>query len=269
VIDLYHTIALCPYADLLNHSSSAAHTSLSADDFVCHRCGSLRQCEHDIESTSGIAYRLEHLPSDARDRLETEVDTVDLRVDRRKVRLGSEVFNSYGENMGDGRLLSEWGFIEQDSIGGNVSFTLEELGRGGEMWMKMAEAGLINLTIDRGEGRLIGPQPADRPWTLVIDVDGTISVDLFAIIVVGELANEEGMEEVVQQTVCQVESAAKTLDEEDDHPSTVSFNDSTAKVVEQIIRLVEGRLKALYKADVGLDELFTLQDVRSGTRMQG
>lgn len=110
VVDLWHTVALCPFADVLNHSA-APHTSLASDDFVCHRCGGLAPCEHDVcRPGSDIPLRLEHLGEHERMRVQGEVDTVDMYIESR-VRSGREVMNSYGDDLGEARLLVEWGFV--------------------------------------------------------------------------------------------------------------------------------------------------------------
>jgi hypothetical protein len=63
----------------------------------------------------------------------------------------------------------------------------------------------------------------------VIDVDGTISVDLFAIIVVGELANEEGMEEAsTRRMICSTTFAVESLNETVDGWSSSSSWDWTS-----------------------------------------
>lgn len=92
VIDLYHTIALCPFADLMNHSA-LSHTSLASDDFVCHRCGSLAECDHDIcRPGDELPLRLEHLSPLERERITNENDTVDMYVEL-PVRRGREIMN--------------------------------------------------------------------------------------------------------------------------------------------------------------------------------
>lgn len=103
-------MALCPFADVANHSS-APHTSLASDDFVCHRCGSLARCVHDVpHPQTGIVERLAHLDPNARQTIGKGRDTVDMYVEW-PLRKGQEVFNSYGENIPDSRLLVEWGFV--------------------------------------------------------------------------------------------------------------------------------------------------------------
>jgi hypothetical protein len=110
VIDLYHTVAMCPFADLLNHAATS-HTSLASDDFVCHRCGSLAECDHDIcRPGTDLPVRLEHLTLAEKSRIKNDDDTVDMYVEL-PVRRGREVMNSYGDGIGEARLLVEWGFV--------------------------------------------------------------------------------------------------------------------------------------------------------------
>ncbi|WWC61066.1 uncharacterized protein I303_103644 [Kwoniella dejecticola CBS 10117] len=127
MIDIYHLIALCPFADILNHSSIHANTSLSSDDFVCHSCGSLKTCKHDITDSQGIAYRLHHLARRDINRIEEDIDTIELRVESPIVQSGKEVWNSYGDAIGDGKLLVEWGFISQEFAGEGLIWELDDL----------------------------------------------------------------------------------------------------------------------------------------------
>ena len=129
VIDVYHTLALCPFADILNHSNTVGHTSLSSDDFVCHICGSLRQCKHDRIPTSGVPLRLDHLLVESVRRLAVEEDTVDLLVEVEEIEAGNEVFNQYGNNLSSSQLLVEWGYFDRsDEPRGYLLFDLDELG---------------------------------------------------------------------------------------------------------------------------------------------
>lgn len=125
LIDLYHILALVPFADILNHSSRP-HTSLASDDFVCHICGSLPSCSHDIPSSSGVVRRLEHLSHGIRKRIESESDCVEMRLER-SVAAAGEVFNSYGEGIGDARLLVEWGFVEGEFAGDGITWEVDEV----------------------------------------------------------------------------------------------------------------------------------------------
>ncbi|WVQ98792.1 hypothetical protein IAU59_005923 [Kwoniella sp. CBS 9459] len=127
MIDIYHLISLCPFADIMNHTSaSSSHTSMMADDFVCHACGSLAPCQHDITDPRGVPYRLAHLGEREIARIGREEDSVDMRVERPVIR-GEEVWNCYGEGLGDARLLVEWGFISGDFTGEGLTWGVNEL----------------------------------------------------------------------------------------------------------------------------------------------
>lgn len=258
---------MCPFADLLNHSSSSAHTSLSADDFVCHKCGSLRECEHDIQSTSGIVRRLEHLSDKERKRLSAEPDTVDLRVDKRKIRQGDEVYNSYGDNMGDGRLLTEWGFVEEDSTGGIMTFSLEELETGTQQWMEMVQRGEMEwvdrLPVD-DEEQLVAPPPDERPLGLTIDTDGVMSVHVFAIILLGRSTTHTS--DTVKRGVEELRSAW-TASEDETFDEPIEMSRSTFDAVEQVYTLLGKRLASLNRSSLPMEDLYDLRDVSATPRL--
>lgn len=144
LIDLYHTVALCPFADIANHSS-APHTSLASDDFVCHRCGSLAECEHDVpHPKTGIVERLAHLDPNARDVIGKNRDTVDMYVEW-PLKRGQEVFNSYGEGLPDSRLLVEWGFVPGASPEPTEEASDEDTAREDELLVEGATWSLSEL----------------------------------------------------------------------------------------------------------------------------
>jgi len=264
LIDLYHTVAMCPFADLLNHSSSSAHTSLSADDFVCHKCGSLRECEHDIPSTSGIVRRLEHLSEKELKRLSTEPDTVDLRIDKRRIRKGEEVLNSYGDNMGDGRLLTEWGFVEEDSTGGVISFSVDELGTGAQKWMEMVQAGEMGWAdqMVHDDEQLIGPSPEERPLGLTLDTEGVMSVHIFAVLLLGQTTQNDN--DTVKRSVEELRNAW-SASEEEDFEGPLEMTRTTFAAVGEAYKLLETRLASLNRSDLRMDDLYEMRDVSGRT----
>ena len=163
VIDVYHTLALCPFADILNHSH-AAHTSLSSDDFVCHICGSLRVCAHDRPTTSGIPLRLADLSAETIRKLQTEEDTVDLTVEVEEIKAGQEIFNSYGANLSSSQLLREWGYLDRGNRA-YITFDLAELAVGEEVHGFCA-ASLESLVSANGplpQSRYLAPLSTDDP----------------------------------------------------------------------------------------------------------
>lgn len=132
VIDLHHTIALVPFADIFNHSSDP-HTGLQSDPIVCHVCGSLPECTHDIPNSYGIARRLEEMTDEYRvevERLGRQLgpkgDTVDMLLEK-PAELGSELYNTYGSDLSDARLLVEWGFIEGEYAGEGITWDESDL----------------------------------------------------------------------------------------------------------------------------------------------
>lgn len=126
LIDIYHTLALVPFADILNHSSTEPHTSLASDDFVCYKCGSLRTCSHDTPSSSSVPERLSHLDPVTRARIQEEEDTIEMRAER-VLKHGEEVMNTYGKGIGDGKLLVDWGFVGGEYAGPGLEWDLNEL----------------------------------------------------------------------------------------------------------------------------------------------
>jgi hypothetical protein len=116
VIDAYHLIALIPFVDLFNHSASN-HTSLASDSCVCPTCGSLAACEHD----AGDEDRIAHLSPAYVAQSQAEGNRVDMRAER-DVKAGEEIFSCYEEDVGDGKLLVEWGFLGREHAGSAVSW---------------------------------------------------------------------------------------------------------------------------------------------------
>ena len=260
LIDLWHTIALCPFADLFNHSSTQAHTSLSADDFVCHVCGSLAACPHDIASSSGVVRRLEHLPESELRRLESEPDTVDLRVDRRAISAGEQVFNSYGDDMGDARLLVEWGFVEEDSAEVRVSFDIDELGPGFRIWNDLHESvhRFASSAPPEHEDSLIRLSTGDNIFE--IDPDGKFSIHLFASVLFGVLGPEKSSLRQLKSAAVYLERWAAT--EEIDRGS-LEAEGPMVDTGRAILGLLDRRLGALYGGQGGIEQLFAEREVGS------
>jgi hypothetical protein len=291
LIDLYHTVALVPFADLLNHSSEP-HTSLASDDFVCHICGSLPRCTHDILDTEGGVMRLAHLPDSEVARLRSEADTVDMRADR-AVEEGDEVFNSYGA-MGDARLLVEWGFVAEDFAGEGLTWNPEDMGadeKVREMWIKIldrgryleamlpvaqnGEAGHIESRVaeeDQDEDGLVGPPAGGRPRVLNLSQAGQSSINLwaFALLVgMGETCAElspEDIETNIIDSVREVNDRWAALPQEDDGSDEATFRQSPISPIglqtARIIRnLLQTRLEGMHLSNLAIDKLLDMRDV--------
>ena len=286
LIDLYHTIALCPFADLFNHSSLTPHSSLLSDEFVCHQCGSLPPCSHDIPSTTGVVRRLEHLPGSERTRLEKEVDSVEMRVERR-VRKGEEVMNCYGDGIGDGRLLVEWGFVGEEFWGDGLVWDEEELGADEvvrEVWRKIVTQDRVtfldgkaydtgndtaNDTANEGD-RLIRLPDVGRFLTMNLSQSGEVSLALFGYLCLITHHTTIGMIDDAGTSIVKATKEVETTwtrlqDDADvlDASIEVSLSPGTILVVRAVLRLFEQRLRRMYRSDIGLDELFERRDVSS------
>ncbi|WRT67195.1 uncharacterized protein IL334_004161 [Kwoniella shivajii] len=233
MVDLYHLIALCPFADILNHSSTSnSHTSLSSDDFVCHSCGSLKSCSHDIlNPTNGIPYRLSHIGIKDYHRIENEIDTVDLRIENPlnvNNQNGSdqggyeEVFNCYGEGLSDSRLLTEWGFISEEFIGEGLTWNVDELDpdenlisshvneneQGLELLWEIIDSAM-SVLVERSQGNwcwyseesLLCPQNERDKRLFNLDQSARISINIFAFMWLSQrinLASKVGNQKISQ-----------------------------------------------------------------------
>jgi hypothetical protein len=291
LIDLYHTVALVPFADLLNHSSEP-HTSLASDDFVCHICGSLRRCTHDILDTEGGVMRLAHLPDSEVARLGSEADTVDMRADR-PVEAEEEVFNSYG-TIGDARLLVEWGFVAEDFAGEGLTWNPEDLGvdgKVGELWVEILNRGkylaaMLPIAQDDAAGhvengveeehededRLVGPPSGGRPGLLNLSQAGQISINLWAIALLAGMGgtcaetSPENIETSIIDSVREVNDRSAALPQEDDDSGEATFRRSPIIPISlqttRIIRnLLQTRLEGMHSAQLGVDTLLDMRDV--------
>lgn len=263
IIDLHHTIALCPFADVLNHAA-ASHTSLASDDFVCHICGSLAPCMHDGGPEPA---RLAHLHPNARARIDNELDTVDMYVER-AVAQGEEVMNSYGEGIGEARLLVEWGFVPSDTddgdgeeedegfLGDGITWTLPELcdDERAAQWQAMEEGDDVDVPAD--EGALLAPRSAKNGVYHVNHV-GQASVRLFGALWLshsGSHPNDDvraGLKRAVRAA-----EAAWEAHVADDDP--LPLDSAVLDTIKSVVGLLERRRAALPAMSV--DELYAARE---------
>ncbi|ORY27175.1 hypothetical protein BCR39DRAFT_538739 [Naematelia encephala] len=271
IIDLYHIIALCPFADLFNHSSLNPHSSLTSDDFVCHICGSLTPCSHDVISTSGVVMRLDHLGDWELRRITEDGkgigDCVEMRAER-EIAKGEEVYNCYGEGMGDARLLVEWGFVGEEFAGDGITWDVDELSLKedtGETvdidWSELAEK-----TPDAGEEteRLIG---SSKDRLLNLAQSGEISLELFAHL----FEDTTGMHDPktllteVAKMVEHLQIAWMSCQD----GNSANLTDTELAVARRIVHVFDTRLGQMRRSDFPLEELFELRDsLPSDTRCQ-
>lgn len=232
IIDMYHLVALAPFADILNHSGNA-HTSLASDDFVCHVCGRLGECEHDMPYPGRPPARLEHVDPIARARLGDVVDTVDMYVEV-PVGAGEEILNCYGE-MGDARLLVEWGFVPEDGGEGEVCTFDVGVGEGGD------GGGAERLEVEEDEEALLFNSEKAS-----INHSGQVSTTLFLGVYGGK--------DVVGD-VRRLEEAWRDVQAEKDVVLAPELR-RTALMVCEILR---ERLKSMHRPELGVSELYDLR----------
>ncbi|KIR24722.1 hypothetical protein I309_06449 [Cryptococcus deuterogattii LA55] len=289
-IDLYHLTALCPFADLLNHSA-IPHTCLASDDFVCYICGSLNICEHDLsppdgQGENGTPRRLAHLPQVEITRLKNENDNIEMRLERRAEK-GEEVFNTYGD-ISDGRLLVEYGFIGEEFADPGVTWEMEEIFPNfrsphfnliGQGWVDLCKQ-LSSVTChsdgssdwiegvgDADEGLLCPQEPSD-PGLLNLDQSARLSVVMFALchlrVDKGAIPPDENLivehfQNVMPGVVPKLARSWTELQQtgviKAYQPSTTTIR--TAKFVYQ---LLQSRLNAMHKPQLSQAELLDFRD---------
>ncbi|WVQ78320.1 hypothetical protein IAT38_000405 [Cryptococcus sp. DSM 104549] len=286
LIDLYHTIALCPFADILNHTSDP-HTCLASDDFVCHLCGSLAPCEHDGVSAAegGVPGRLSHLPELERQRLSTDVDRVEMRVER-EVEAGEEVWNSYGEEVGDGRLLAEWGFIGEEFADYGLTWDWRhimptESSEGGSAlseaeWEPLARQ--LAESMPQGpeedeDDSLLCPQSTKLPTFLNLDQSGRLSRSTFALLWIRFAlslskplsAESNDLVNSLRQAIVEAESAWRDLEEDGggDEAEVAEMprpSEETIGAARACRSLLRARLESMHRPEASQEELFTVRD---------
>jgi hypothetical protein len=203
--------------------------------------------------------------------MEVGVDTVDMRVER-EVRQDEEIMNTYGEGIGDARLLVEWGFVEGEFTGNGIEWEVEELlgedSEVKEVWEGVIQRGAIVLDLfpdgeDDGEdgGRLIAP-PTDSPkgdpdrTILNLNHNGQISLHIWSALYLTSHSLDreiENFESKIINSVIQVETAnispKPTLEPE------------TLMTCRQIVVLLQKRLDGMYRPEMTMEELLDRRDV--------
>lgn len=201
-----------------------------------------------------------------------------MRVERR-VGEGEEVLNCYGDGMGDGRLLVEWGFVGDEFAGDGLLWSAAELdGETKEVWSRLMERGQITLwsmtamedeRAEKNRERLICPTTRGMDGSMSLNQSGEISIGLFSYLYLDEgepIKARQKMEQVEQEilsAVDEVETAWTQL-HNDKHDGMVESMLSlpTSHTVQALLRLLDERCDRMQRSDLKLEELFDLRDVR-------
>ena len=194
-------------------------------------------------------------------RVESEVDP------------GEEVMNCYGQGIGDGRLLMEWGFVGEEFAGDGLVWEVNEIG-GDEamrnMWTRLMNTDRIS-TVAR-EGVQEGPEhdmllcsPADgRSDLMNLNQSGELSVVLFGYLYLLDMnLTDIGFEEVgseIIKAVREVEMSWRRLHTAE--PTCLaSLPAKTIAPVGAVLDLLDKRLSRMNRPELTLDQLFEMRDV--------
>ncbi|KAI0326642.1 SET domain-containing protein [Cubamyces sp. BRFM 1775] len=183
LVDAYHGLSMVPVADAFNHTHEN-HVQMASDFHVCPICGSLHECPHDRDDNLPPP-SLDTPP--ARTQNSTDSDTVDM-VTVRPIPPHSEVFNTYGADLGNASLLARYGFA-LDAASDTDIVTFGWSGSGilvdsdeDMVAFRVVHREALRATRDiiRGSTLLFAPHEDEREtrW-LMINSDGQVSLGLF------------------------------------------------------------------------------------------
>ncbi|KJA28741.1 hypothetical protein HYPSUDRAFT_61592 [Hypholoma sublateritium FD-334 SS-4] len=122
LVDAYHGLAMVPIADTFNHVLEN-HVHLESDYSVCAECGSLYECAHDRDDRA--LQKIEppaHFVADA--------DKHDLfyeMVSNTEIPPHTEIFNTYGEDLSNAQLLTQYGFILDVNDSDRLSWDIDDV----------------------------------------------------------------------------------------------------------------------------------------------
>ena len=221
-----------------------------------------------------------------------------MRVER-EIQEGEEVFNSYGD-MGDGRLLVEWGFVEEGFAGDGLTWEIDELGGHGRvksLWAELVERDEFHLAPKTAsssrhgkgpresgtdgederqeeEGRLLSPTLENKPGLLNLSQSGEVSINLWAYTHLKQICEQEpGLD--IEQAESKIRRSADELetvwsriqaDMECDIGQvngdfSLVVSKDTARTAKVIRNLIRDRLEGMHQPHLSLNRLFELRDV--------
>lgn len=275
---------------MLNHTATS-HTSLASDDFVCHHCGSLTACDHDIihpHSTTGIPLRLEHLSETEWTRIQSDPDTVDMYVEL-PVRQGQEVMNSYGEGIGEARLLVEWGFVpgswprdehqeedeeetenlEENYAGDGVTWDLEDLVSPdiADAWLSMGEVDDASLHLfptdvpDTEDETTLICAPKEGVYHL--NYAGQVSLRLFAALYLASAtAVGKGEDAALElELISDVNHLEATWAQDQAGEQVPPLRRLLRSTAEAVRDLLKRRLEGMYRPELAVGRLYDICEV--------
>jgi len=192
---------------------------------------------------------------------------------------GEEIMNSYGEGMGDGRLLVEWGFVGEEFAGDGVVWEISELGGTeavGETWrgliaIKALSPSDSTAPCSPGEEEhqdllIFWPSKGDSR-SMNMSQSGQLSIDLFAYVYLLTTATTRNVAvdklgAAIFSTVAELEMVRRRLqDDELAGPADPVLSIETSDTVRAIIRLIDSRSARMHRPDLSTGSLFEMRDV--------
>lgn len=292
-IDAYHIIGIIPYCDMFNHMSTKAHTSLLCDQHVCPTCGSVSLCEHDSTAAIGIPDTAEtrrrwlaNLSTVYLSRMEKEGNTVDMRAER-DISQGEEIFSCYQEDVGDGKLLVEWGFTEGQlgSGGKGISWNVRDVVAGefvarwvlllqrgrleGELFGEHSQNGEEERARIAVQDRLVEPADGEQFGLLNITSQSKVSINIIIatylrVIDLTQDIQVDELETDIVNLVQEIERCSHLATENGQMSTTLDTR--AAEVAQGIVKLVDTRLEGYHRLDLPLDAWKRMRLVRTSFR---
>ncbi|KIJ55387.1 hypothetical protein M422DRAFT_41370 [Sphaerobolus stellatus SS14] len=271
IVDAYFGLSLVPVADIFNHVENN-HVHLESDYHVCPLCGSLEECEHDLDPKSTMSA---HIGDNAPDTCEMVANA--------SIGPGEEIYNTYESGLTNARLLCHYGFALEGNEHDVVKWTAEEVIEGLtakperilELWGQILAQWPGNEDWDESQ-LVFSPERDDGPEgcgeslgsqhrlerVLELNADGQISHQLWLLVFVLALdqVDRDGAMYTARD-VCQTQLWMEKMvweDAEDPGSSTTEHTDRhrgaapllVRRIAEFVVEICERKIRSAYDADL-------------------
>ncbi|KAF8518024.1 SET domain-containing protein, partial [Hysterangium stoloniferum] len=287
IVDAYLGLSLVPVADAFNHIENN-HVHLQSDYHVCSACGSLDECDHDLEYADSSLALITSIP-----------DTCEM-VANSPIGPSEEVFNTYGDRLTNAQLLCQYGFLLDGNENNVITWTTKQLLDGTakpegtfSVWGKLASRWPHHCGWDRcqlvyntesrvvdDDGTLI--QNRAMHTLLELNADGQISHQLWLLVFTTVLPKVDdtiddmiSLAKQVAQMQERLEASLASGDSADDSgPSTADFEcrapdaaiSFVQQIAERIMQICRRKIESAHSAEVSASALGDILDGLSHER---
>jgi hypothetical protein len=225
-----------------------------------------------------------------RARLEREIDTIEMRAER-EIQSGEEVMNTYGQGIGDAKLLVDWGFIAGEYTGPGVQWDMDELVLADSpsqehgdnhdpcdgvqrRCLEAIDRGVVALDLFPGQDQ--NPSEQEETDNLLcapystpggggdepifnLSQEGQISLNIWITLYLASLpesklsVKDENLESQLIKSVKLLESAY--IDPSPHLPSEI------IRTCRAVVGILEKRLKGMYRPEMEVEAILDLRDV--------